>query len=171
MLTWVIYDIAGDKTRNKVARRCLDFGLYRIMHAKSAEVTKFLDKELLPQVKQAFALYKTADKAELERELANAISQAQALGADRNSIERIAHHRKIIAARIGDRQALALANEQLDAERRLQRLDLMAHRSLGHGKLLSRAREALAARRSLEGLERVQGRQAAKHLFDLHEKN
>ena len=29
----------------------LDFGLYRIMHAKSAEVTQFLDKDLLPQVK------------------------------------------------------------------------------------------------------------------------
>lgn len=29
----------------------LDFGLYRIMHAKSGEVTQFLDKDLLPQVK------------------------------------------------------------------------------------------------------------------------
>ena len=38
----------------------LDFGLYRIMHAKSAEVTQFLDKDLLPQVQQAFGLYKTA---------------------------------------------------------------------------------------------------------------
>ncbi len=32
----------------------LDFGLYRIMHAKSAEVTQFLDKDLLPQVQAAF---------------------------------------------------------------------------------------------------------------------
>ena len=30
MLTWVVYDIAGDKTRTKVAKRCLDFGLYRV---------------------------------------------------------------------------------------------------------------------------------------------
>ncbi len=60
----------------------LDFGLYRIMHAKSAEVTQFLDKDLLPQVKQAFALYKTSDKAELEKELTKAIEQAQGLGAD-----------------------------------------------------------------------------------------
>jgi adenine-specific DNA-methyltransferase len=44
----------------------LDFGLYRIMHAKNTEVTQFLDKDLLPQVKEAFSLYKTADKAELE---------------------------------------------------------------------------------------------------------
>ena len=34
----------------------LDFGLYRIMHAKSAEVTQFLDKDLLPQVREAFGL-------------------------------------------------------------------------------------------------------------------
>ena len=60
----------------------LDFGLYRIMHAKSTEVTQFLDKALLPQVKEAFSLYKTADKAELEKELARAIEQAQALGAN-----------------------------------------------------------------------------------------
>lgn len=58
----------------------LDFGLYRIMHAKSAEVTQFLDKDLLPQVKEAFRLYKTADKAELENELASAIDQAHSLG-------------------------------------------------------------------------------------------
>ena len=38
----------------------LDFGLYRIMHAKSAEVMQFLAKDLLPQVKEAFSLYKTA---------------------------------------------------------------------------------------------------------------
>lgn len=44
----------------------LDFGIYRILHARSAEVTQFLDKDLLPQVKQAFAQYHTADKAELD---------------------------------------------------------------------------------------------------------
>lgn len=30
MLTWVVYDISSDKVRAKVARRCLDFGLYRV---------------------------------------------------------------------------------------------------------------------------------------------
>ncbi len=38
----------------------LDFGLYRIMDAKSAEVTQFLDKDLLPQVRAAFAQYQRA---------------------------------------------------------------------------------------------------------------
>jgi CRISPR-associated protein Cas2 len=30
MLTWVIYDISKDRTRTKIAKRCLDFGLYRV---------------------------------------------------------------------------------------------------------------------------------------------
>jgi CRISPR-associated protein Cas2 len=30
MLTWVVYDIAKDRTRKKVADRCLDFGLQRV---------------------------------------------------------------------------------------------------------------------------------------------
>lgn len=30
MLTWVVYDISKNKTRSKVAKRCLEFGLYRV---------------------------------------------------------------------------------------------------------------------------------------------
>ena len=30
MLTWVVYDIGKDRTRTRIARRCLDFGLYRV---------------------------------------------------------------------------------------------------------------------------------------------
>ena len=30
MLTWVIYDISKNRTRTKIAKRCLDFGLYRV---------------------------------------------------------------------------------------------------------------------------------------------
>ncbi len=30
MMTWVLYDISKNKTRTKIARRCLDFGLYRV---------------------------------------------------------------------------------------------------------------------------------------------
>ena len=60
----------------------LDFGLYRIMHAKSEEVSQFLDTDLLPQVRDAFAQYKTADKAELEKELAEVITGVQLAGMD-----------------------------------------------------------------------------------------
>jgi adenine-specific DNA-methyltransferase len=67
----------------------LDFGLYRIMHAKSAEVTQFLDRDLLPQVKEEFGKYKTADKSEVEKELAKAVEQAQALGADPETLPKV----------------------------------------------------------------------------------
>jgi len=67
----------------------LDFGLYRIMHAKAGEVTQFLEKDLLPQVKEVFSLYKTADKAELEKELAKAIEQAQGLGVDPETTQKV----------------------------------------------------------------------------------
>jgi adenine-specific DNA-methyltransferase len=75
----------------------LDFGLYRIMHAKSDEVTQFLDKDLLPQVGEAFGLYKTADKAELEKELAKAIEQAQSLGADPETLPKVKELRAKLA--------------------------------------------------------------------------
>src|SRR5579871_2620433 len=75
----------------------LDFGLYRIMHAKSGEVTHFLDSELLPQVKQAFSLYKTADKSELEKELGIAIEQAHSLGADPESLPKVKDLRNKLA--------------------------------------------------------------------------
>ncbi len=75
----------------------LDFGLYRIMHAKSAEVTQFLDKDLLPQVKQAFDLYKPADKVELEKELAKAIEQANSLGADPETLPKVKDLRNKLA--------------------------------------------------------------------------
>src|SRR5712664_2970920 len=60
----------------------LDFGLYRIMHAKSAEVTEFLERDLLPQVKAAFAQYQPADKAGIGKELAKSIEAARSLGVD-----------------------------------------------------------------------------------------
>jgi adenine-specific DNA-methyltransferase len=67
----------------------LDFGLYRVMHAKSSEVAQFLDTDLLPQVQAALSQYKTADKSELETELARAIEQAQGLGADPESLPKV----------------------------------------------------------------------------------
>ena len=47
----------------------LDFGIYRIMNQKRDEVVRFLEKDLLPQVKEAFSQYKSADKDELQKEL------------------------------------------------------------------------------------------------------
>jgi len=75
----------------------LDFGLYRIMHAKSIEVTQFLDNDLLPQVKDAFGLYKTADKAELEKELAKVTAGVQAAGMDAEQSPKVKELRARIA--------------------------------------------------------------------------
>ena len=52
----------------------LDFGLYRVLHSKRAEVSKFLDSDLLPQVRAAFAHHQTTHKAELEEELTKIIA-------------------------------------------------------------------------------------------------
>jgi adenine-specific DNA-methyltransferase len=80
----------------------LDFGLYRIMHAKSAEVSQFVDKDLLPQVKAAFALYKTADKAEIEKDLAKAVEQAQGLGVDPETTQKVKDLRARLASEAVD---------------------------------------------------------------------
>ena len=74
----------------------LDFGLYRIMHAKSDEVSQFLDKDLLPQVKDAFAQYKTADKAELEKELAEVIAGVAFAGMDPDDSPKVRELRALI---------------------------------------------------------------------------
>lgn len=84
----------------------LDFGLYRVMHAKSAEVSEFLDKDLLPQVTAAFAQYQAADKAELEKDLAKAIEQAQALGADPETLPKVKELRARLASEAVDVRTL-----------------------------------------------------------------
>ncbi|MCA9968265.1 MAG: hypothetical protein KC423_28660, partial [Anaerolineales bacterium] len=64
----------------------LDFGLYRILHARSAEINQFLDHDLLPQVRQAFEEYQPADKAELEKQLREKSAQYRADGLDPDSV-------------------------------------------------------------------------------------
>ncbi len=90
----------------------LDFGLYRVMHAKAAEVTQFLDKDLLPQVKEAFSLYKTADKAELEKELAKVVGGVQAAGMDPEQSPKVQELRAKLANDAVD--LTALENEVYD---------------------------------------------------------
>lgn len=58
----------------------LDFGIYRIMGQKRDEVVSFLDKDLLPQVKDAFSQYQSADKIELQQELDKLISSVTSAG-------------------------------------------------------------------------------------------
>ena len=75
----------------------LDFGLYRIMHAKADEITQFLEQDLLPQVQEAFSHYTTADKAVLEDQLKKVIEQANNLGVDPETTTKVKELRQRIA--------------------------------------------------------------------------
>ena len=76
----------------------LDFGFYRIMHAKEAEVTRFLEVDLLPQVKHAFQQYRSADRATREQQLAEAERGARGLGVDPDEVPKVQELRKAIDA-------------------------------------------------------------------------
>ena len=60
----------------------LDFGLYRIMNLQSAEVTAFLDDELLPQVKTKLNLTGAEERAALGKELEHTRKATRDLGYD-----------------------------------------------------------------------------------------
>lgn len=60
----------------------LDFGIYRIMHARAAEVTKFLDEDLLPQVKEALAGYEAGNREQIQAELDAMTAGLEAAGVD-----------------------------------------------------------------------------------------
>jgi adenine-specific DNA-methyltransferase len=67
----------------------LDFGIYRIMHARSKEITQFLDNDLLPQIKDSFAVYQSADKVSIQEELDKTLKQAEVLGADPETLPKV----------------------------------------------------------------------------------
>lgn len=84
----------------------LDFGIYRIMNQKRGEITRFLDQELLPQVKAAFDQYRPADKKVIEGELQKAIQGAQALGVDPDLVPKVKEIREQLATYAVDTGAL-----------------------------------------------------------------
>jgi adenine-specific DNA-methyltransferase len=59
----------------------LDFGFYRIMHAKAEQVSEFIEKDLLGIVQDAFGQVDDARKAEMEAAVEKAISTAREYGA------------------------------------------------------------------------------------------
>lgn len=77
----------------------LDFGIYRIMNAKRDEITRFLDNDLLPQVRRSLAELESGDRAQIEAGLAKAIEQASELGvSDPEAIPRVKQLREQLAA-------------------------------------------------------------------------
>ena len=84
----------------------LDFGIYRVLHAKSTEVSQFLDDNLLPQVRMAFKQYRTADKAELEKELSKVIMGVESAGLNPDDSPRVNDLRAQIKSNSVDISAL-----------------------------------------------------------------
>lgn len=59
----------------------LDFGFYRIMHAKAEQVLKFLEEDLLKIVEEAFGKMDDGQKVKFQAEYEKAIEQAKDFGA------------------------------------------------------------------------------------------
>ena len=66
----------------QIDRADLDFGIYRIMNQKRDEINRFLEKDLLPQVKEDFSEYQSADVIGFENELKKTIKHAKEAGYD-----------------------------------------------------------------------------------------
>lgn len=84
----------------------LDFGLYRIMNMMADKITKFLDNDLLPQVKTILTGVSDEDRAELEKHIEDAKAMAQALGVNPDDAPKVLELKK----------QLAEAKEDVEAE-------------------------------------------------------
>lgn len=76
----------------------LDFGIYRILNAKADEINNYLENTLKKKISDALASAGNANKEELERQLADAIKGAEALGVDPDNIPKVKDLRAQIAA-------------------------------------------------------------------------
>ena len=86
----------------------LDFGIYRIMNQKRKDIEQFLEKELVPQVRQALESSLSVDKQALQKELDEAIKLAHTLGADPDTLPKVQQ----IKARMGEAaDMVAIENE------------------------------------------------------------
>ncbi len=63
-------------------REDLDFGIYRIINHKREEILKFLDEDLLPQVREAFGEYKAGEVDQIREQMAEIQQAAAKFNAD-----------------------------------------------------------------------------------------
>ena len=66
-------------------RADLDFGLYRVMNVRRDELRRFLDRDLLPKVREALSQMQESERAALQMQIDEAIEQARNLGLDNPS--------------------------------------------------------------------------------------
>lgn len=79
----------------------LDFGIYRIMNQKRDEISRFLENDLLAQVREAFTDFTDSSLAELKQELQAAIEQARKFGApDPENTEAVREIRQKLASMV-----------------------------------------------------------------------
>ena len=79
----------------------LDFGIYRIMAAKNRQVTDFIDRQLKDVVRKTLLAHGAAATDQVQAELAQAIQQANTLGADPDSLPKVKELKAKLAAVAG----------------------------------------------------------------------
>jgi adenine-specific DNA-methyltransferase len=82
----------------QIDRPDLDFGIYRVLNAKAAEVDHYLTQRLKARVADALEQGATAKKHGLETALADAIKQAQDLGENPDDMKKVKQLREELAA-------------------------------------------------------------------------
>ncbi|MDY0383632.1 site-specific DNA-methyltransferase [Trichlorobacter sp.] len=93
------YDDLTAKLREifQIDRPELDFGIYRIIGARASEINDYLDKRLKARVQDSLAQAGTAGLAQLKKELADAIKNAEALGVQPDTVPKVQELRQRIA--------------------------------------------------------------------------
>jgi len=90
----------------------LDFGIYRIMNARREEINRFLESDLLPQVREAFEEYQSSDKAVIQKELDKVIEGINAADMNPKKSPKVKELRSKLAEEAVD--VAALENEVYD---------------------------------------------------------
>ena len=85
----------------------LDFGLYRVMAMKAGEIELFLERDLLPQAKEALAGVADEARARIEAELDATVAQLETLNAPVEDNEKVLDLRARLAEARADEQAEA----------------------------------------------------------------
>lgn len=83
----------------------LDFGIYRIMNFRRDEIKQFIERDLLTQVRAELDLSGGVDRQAIQRKLDAAVKQAQELGVDPESTQKVKDLRAELA-QLGNAEAL-----------------------------------------------------------------
>lgn len=87
----------------------LDFGIYRIMNQKREEIDSFLQKTLLPQVKEVIRRANLGDATAIKAELDKAIENARSLGVDPDQVPKV----KELKERLKEAQPVEMLEEEI----------------------------------------------------------